>query len=301
MVRTGRITKLVGGIYEVLSEEKTYLCKARGLFRKEGNSPLVGDMVTFEELEEASGYLHEILPRKNQLVRPPLANLDLLFLVVSVTDPKPNFRVLDYLIAIAEHKNIEPAIIITKKDLTENCDFSKIYRDAGFLVFETGFDDETDLANIHHAMRGKLSAFCGNTGVGKSTLLNRIDPRFEAATGETSKKLGRGKHTTRHVQLYPVENGGFIADTPGFSRVDLERYAVILKDEMAFCFREFAPYIKKCRFHDCSHTKEKDCAVIDAVASGEIAPSRYASYLDLYENARKINEWELSDRQKTNG
>ena len=289
----GRILKATGGFYYVLSGTVLYECRARGLFRKNGVSPLVGDWVEMEETGEEKGYVTQILNRKNSLVRPPLANLDQLFLVVSVADPQPNLLVLDKLIAIAEHKKIEPLLVVTKTDLGEWQSLAELYEKAGFRVFCAGLDHDGDLEPLRRAMEGKISAFCGNSGVGKSSLLNRIDSRLDLSTAQISQKLGRGRHTTRHVQLYPVSNGGYIADTPGFSSMDLERYEVILKDRLQYCFREFEPYLDQCRFTGCSHTKEKGCAVLEVVRSGEIAQSRHASYCTLYEAAKNIKEWEL--------
>ena len=288
----GRILKATGGFYYVWSDGILYECRARGLFRKNGMVPLVGDWVEIEETGSQTGYVTRILARKNSLTRPPLANLDQLFLVISILDPKPNLLVLDQLIAIAEYKKIEPVLVITKTDLGDWETLAGLYRKAGFQVFCTGWEQDSDLKPLQQAMQGKISAFCGNSGVGKSSLLNRIDQRLDLSTAQTSRKLGRGRHTTRHVQLYPVEGGGYIADTPGFSSMDLERYETILKDQLQYCFREFDPYLDQCRFTGCSHTKEKGCAVLEAVAKGEISVSRHESYCRLYEEAKQIKEWE---------
>lgn len=292
----GRILKATGGFYYVLSDAVLYECRARGLFRKTGVSPLVGDWVEIEETGEEKGYVTRILDRKNSLIRPSLANLDQLFLVVSVADPQPNLLVLDKLIAIAEHKKIEPLLIVTKTDLGEWETLAALYEKAGFQVFCTGLDQDSDLAMLRRSMEGKISAFCGNSGVGKSSLLNRIDSRLDLSTAQISQKLGRGRHTTRHVQLYPVSGGGYIADTPGFSSMDLERYEVILKEQLQYCFREFGPHLNQCRFTGCSHTKEKGCAVLAAMKEGEIASSRHDSYCTLYEAAKNIKEWELQKK-----
>lgn len=292
----GRILKATGGFYYVLSDAVLYECRARGLFRKNGVSPLVGDWVEIEETGEEKGYVTRILDRKNSLIRPPLANLDQLFLVVSVADPQPNLLVLDKLIAIAEHKKIELFLIVTKTDLGEWETLAALYEKAGFQVFCTGLDQDSDLAMLRRSMEGKISAFCGNSGVGKSSLLNRIDSRLDLSTAQISQKLGRGRHTTRHVQLYPVSGGGYIADTPGFSSMDLERYEVILKEQLQYCFREFGPHLNQCRFTGCSHTKEKGCAVLAAMKEGEIASSRHDSYCTLYEAAKNIKEWELQKK-----
>ena len=292
---TGLLYKATGGFYYVAAGERIYACRARGLFRKEGVSPLVGDRVEVEPTEGDAGYLVAILPRKNELKRPPLANLDTLVVVASALDPAPNLLVIDKLLAIACHKGIRPVLAVTKGDLEgEEADrLEGIYRLAGVPVFAVSPGEDAGLDALRAALAHGLSAFTGNTGVGKSSLLNRIDERLALATGETSRKLGRGRHTTRHVELFPIGEDGFIADTPGFSAVELERCEVIFKDELAACFPEFAPYVGDCRFTGCSHTKEKGCAVLEAVRAGEIPPTRHANYCVLYEEAKKIKEWEL--------
>lgn len=292
----GRIVKSLGGFYYVADkEQKDHIveCRARGAFRQQNIKPCVGDWVEVEMTPQGKGYVTKIEPRKNSLVRPPLANLDCLILVESIADPAPNPFVLDKLIAIAEYQNIEPVIVITKCDLADPTEFADIYRKAGFQVYLTKSLQNEGIEEVLEMMAGKTSAFCGNSGAGKSTLLNAIDPRLSIDTGDISQKLGRGRHTTRHVELYELPNGGFVADTPGFSAVDLEKFQVILKDELAGCFREMAPYEGKCRFRGCSHTKETGCAVLEAVKNGEISQSRHQSYLALYEIAKNIKEWEI--------
>ena len=222
-----------------------------------------------------------------------MANLDLLVLVVSSCEPLPNLLVLDKLLAIAECQNIPPAIVLTKSDLEDPSPVADIYRKVGYPVFVVSSETGEGVEEVRAFLSGKLCAFTGNTGVGKSSLLNRIDPRLSIETAQISQKLGRGRHTTRHVQLYEQPGGGYIADTPGFSAVDLERFQVILKEDLELCFPEFEPYRTKCRFTGCSHTKEKGCAVLAAVEAGEIPKSRHESYLSLYEDAKNIKEWEL--------
>ncbi|MCI8649902.1 MAG: ribosome small subunit-dependent GTPase A [Anaerotruncus sp.] len=292
MTKTGLIVKATGGFYYVAAGAVTYECRARGIFRKEKISPLVGDTVAFEPLGEATGSVIEILPRKNQLVRPPLANLDTFVLVTSVADPAPNPLVLDKLIAIACHKAIRPMLVITKSDLGAPDRLLEIYQTTNIQTFVVSPQSGEGIEALRQALSKGISAFSGNTGVGKSSLLNRIDERLALATGQTSQKLGRGRHTTRHVELYRLGDG-YIADTPGFSAVELERYEQIRKEELADCFWEFAPYRDKCRFTGCSHTVEKGCAVLEALRAGQIHPSRHASYCAMYEDARKIREWEL--------
>lgn len=292
----GRIMKSLGGFYYVSDPRKKgelIECRARGAFRQQNIKPCVGDWVQVELTPQGKGYVLQVQPRKNSLVRPPLANLDQLVLVVSIADPAPNAFVLDKLIAIAEYQQIEPVIVITKCDLADPSAFAEIYRRAGFVVLQTKTLEHQGIGEVMEVLQGKTSAFCGNSGAGKSTLLNAIDPRLSLDTGDISQKLGRGRHTTRHVELYELPQGGFVADTPGFSAVDLEKFQTILKDELADCFREMRQYEGKCRFRGCSHTKEAGCAVLEAVKSGEIAPSRHQSYLALYEQAKNIKAWEV--------
>ena len=290
--RTGLIVKATGGFYYVAAGETTYSCRARGLFRKDGVSPLVGDRVGIELTGEDTGYVTEILPRRNALVRPPLANLDTFVLVASVSDPAPNPLVIDKMMAIACHKGIRPMLVITKSDLGEPHTLEEIYQQTGMPIFAVSDKSDEGIAEIRAALSHGISAFSGNSGVGKSSLLNRIDARFSIATARTSQKLGRGRHTTRHVELYRISEDGYIADTPGFSAVDLERYELIRKEELADCFPEFGQFQGNCRFTGCSHTVEKGCAVLEAVREGKIHPSRHASYCTLYEDAKKIKEWE---------
>ncbi|MEM0529882.1 ribosome small subunit-dependent GTPase A [Zongyangia sp. HA2173] len=291
----GLIVKALGGFYYVKTTQALFECRARGKFRKIEQTPLVGDEVEISPTEEGKGYVTRILPRRNFLVRPPLANIDRLILVTSIDEPAPNTLVLDKLIAIAEHKEIDPAVVITKADLQKDqaVAFADIYRGCGFDVFVVSNETGEGVDQVRAYLQGKLSAFCGNSGVGKSSLLNRIDERLQLETAHISQKLGRGRHTTRHVELYELPEGGYIADTPGFSSVDLERCEVILKDQLQYCFREFEEYIPQCKFTGCSHTCEKGCAVIQAVEEGKIPISRHENYRALYEDAKNIKEWEL--------
>ena len=285
----------MGGFYYVKTTQALFECRARGKFRKIEQTPLVGDEVEISPTEEGKGYVTRILPRRNFLVRPPLANIDRLILVTSIDEPAPNTLVLDKLIAIAEHKEIDPAVVISKADLQKDqaVAFADIYRGCGFDVFVVSNETGEGVDQVRAYLQGKLSAFCGNSGVGKSSLLNRIDERLQLETAHISQKLGRGRHTTRHVELYELPEGGCIADTPGFSSVDLERCEVILKDQLQYCFREFEEYIPQCKFTGCSHTCEKGCVVIQAVEEGKIPISRHENYRALYEDAKNIKEWEL--------
>lgn len=289
----GRITKGVGGLYTVHDGNNFYQCKARGVFRKNGTVPLVGDMAAFESDGTDRYVITDIHERKNCLVRPAVANIDVLFIVISSTDPLPNTVVIDKTIAVAEYKSIEPVLIITKTDLAECSELLNIYKDTGIEVIVTNPDSDNGINRIVERMCKKACSFTGNSGVGKSTLLNKIFPDLHLATSETSAKLGRGRHTTRHVEMF-YRNGGYVADTPGFSAVDIEQYDVILKDELQYCFREFKEYIGKCRFTGCSHTSEKGCAVLQALHDGRISQSRHSSYVKLYNEVKNLKEWELS-------
>ena len=289
----GRITKGVGGLYVVHDGENFYNCKARGVFRKDGITPLVGDVVTFESDNADRYVITEIGERKNSLVRPAVANIDVLFIVVSSVDPLPNTFIIDKTIAIAEFKNIEPVLVITKTDLADFSELIDTYKTTGIKIIVTNIANDDGIREINDTMNGKACSFTGNSGVGKSTLLNKIFPDLNLATAETSVKLGRGRHTTRHVEMF-FRNGGYVADTPGFSAVDIEQYDVVLKDELQYCFREFEEYIGKCKFTGCSHVSEKGCAVIAALDEGKIASSRHANYRKLYDEVKNLKEWELS-------
>lgn len=288
----GKIIKAISGFYYVLTENGIVECRARGKFRNKNLSPLVGDNVEISVGENNEASVENVLPRKNELVRPPLANLDNLFIVASIVDPKINTLIIDRLIAIAEYKHIEPIIVLTKIDLENDYEeYKSIYKKAGFKVIVCDNTKGTGASEVLDAMKGKVSAFSGNTGVGKSTLLNNIFPNLNLETGETSKKLGRGKHTTRHSELFEVE-GGFIADTPGFSSLDFERCENINKDELPYCFREFEDYLGSCKFTTCSHTTDKGCAVLEALENGAISKSRHESYVSLYNEVKDIKEWQ---------
>lgn len=290
----GRLIKGIGGFYYVETAESVYECKARGIFRKKKITPLVGDIVSISINENAENTIDEIKERKNYLVRPPLANIDQLFVVSSVADPAINMSVLDRIIAIAEYKNIEPVIVITKIDLDNSCKtYFDIYTKAGFKVILCDNKSGVGCDEVKDLLKDKVSAFTGNTGVGKSSLLNAIDSRLSIETGETSKKLGRGKHTTRHCELYKVA-GGYVADTPGFSSVDFERCEKIMKADLPYCFREFEPYLTDCKFQtNCAHVNDKGCAVVTAVHNGIISKERHNSYVELYNEVKDIKEWEL--------
>lgn len=288
-IRTGLIVKSIGGLYSVESPDGIlYDCVPRGVFRKDKKVLCVGDRVSFND----DKVITEIHQRKNYLIRPPLANMDQLIFVVSMCEPSPNLTLLDKFIAIAEYKNIVPVVVLTKVDLDSFENIFSIYTKAGIKILIVDYDDIKTIQAVKELLKGKISAFTGNTGVGKSTLLNAIDDRFGIPTGEISKKLGRGKHTTRHAQLYKLDNGGYIADTPGFSTFETNKYDIIQKEKLSYCFVEFSDFSGECMFKDCSHTKEKGCAVVEAVREGKISASRHESYCRMYEEAKNIKDWE---------
>lgn len=289
----GRLIKGIGGFYYVEAADAIYECKARGVFRKQKITPLVGDIVSITINENAENTIDEIKARKNALVRPALANLDQLFVVASLVDPAINTTVIDRIIAIAEFKQIEPVVVLTKIDLSDHyMQYYDIYSKAGFKVILCDNSTGSGSDEVRAMLADRVSAFTGNTGVGKSSLLNAVDSRLAVETGETSKKLGRGKHTTRHCELFKVA-GGYVADTPGFSSVDFERCEKILKDDLPYCFREFEPYLDKCRFQtNCAHINDKGCAVVEAVNNGYISRERHNSYIDLYNEVKDIKEWQ---------
>lgn len=287
----GIIIKALSGFYYVKCNEIIYSCRAKGAFRNSNECPLVGDYVTIELGEDNTGTVSKIHERKNEFLRPPIANLDKLFIVISTCEPTPNRLNIDKLTAICEYKDIEPVIVITKTDLVDDFHLLETYKNVGYSTIYLSNVDTNNFEEIHAQLNGSLSAFAGNTGVGKSSLLNNIFPDLTLATSHISKKLGRGRHTTRHVELFPVDNG-YVADTPGFGSMDIGKYDIIYKDKLELCFKEFAPHLNQCKFTGCSHTTEKGCAILAAVESGEISASRFESYVALYNDAKNLKEWE---------
>ena len=287
-----RIIKALSGFYYVQTEDGVVECRARGKFRKEGVSPLVGDLVRIERSGK-SGTVTEILPRKYSFIRPAVANVDLLVLLASCAIPQTEPFLIDRVLAIAGQQGVEPLICVNKNDLEPGEGLAGIYRRAGFRVIVTSAETGEGIDELRAAISGKLSAFTGNSGVGKSSILNALCPELKLAVGEVSEKLGRGRHTTRHIELYCLGNGTFVADTPGFSSFDTERMDLVLKDQLQYAFSDFAPYLGKCQFQDCAHLKEPGCAVRAALERGEIEPTRYESYKRLYEMAKEIKPWEL--------
>ncbi len=280
----------IGGFYYVEAADTVYTCRARGIFRRQGITPVAGDRVTVTPETEDTAVVEAVLPRRNMLVRPPVANLDVLVLVASVCQPRTNTLVLDKMIAVAEHKDITPLIVINKSDLGDPTELEDIYRSTGLECFTVSATRPETLEPLRQRLAGQVSVFAGNSGVGKSSILNAIDPTLVLPTGEISQKLGRGRHTTRTATLYRLADG-YLVDTPGFSSLDMEQVEFIDKESLPGCFREFAAF-ENCRFSGCAHYKEPDCGVRQAVEAGEIAPSRYESYVTMYEAVKDIKEWE---------
>ena len=290
--RTGRILRSLSGFYDVQTPEGLVTCRARGILRKEGNSPLTGDMVSIT-LEKGKGMVESIAPRRNSFVRPAVANVDTLVVFAANVNPVTEPFLIDRVAAIAGDQNVEVVLCVNKCDLDPAIDLVRIYEKAGFTVICTSAETGEGVEVLRSILKGKLTAFTGNSGVGKSSILNRLCPQLQLPVGEVSEKLGRGRHTTRHVELYSLGEDTYVADTPGFSSFDTDQMDIILKENLQYAFPDFGPYTGKCRFDDCSHRREPGCAVRAALEAGEIEPTRYDSYLKLYEKASQINLWEI--------
>lgn len=290
--QTGRILRSISGFYDVQTSDGVITCRARGVLRKEGSSPLTGDMVEISA-DGGKGMVEKILPRKNHFVRPAVANIDALVVFAANVNPVTEPFLIDRVAAIAGNQEVPVILCVNKCDLDPAVDLNRIYKNAGFTVISASAETGEGVEELRQRIRGKLTAFTGNSGVGKSSMLNRLCPELKLPTGEVSEKLGRGRHTTRHVELYRLEEDTYVADTPGFSSFDTDQMEVILKENLQYAFPDFGRYIGDCQFHDCSHRKEPGCAVTAAVAAGKIEPSRFNSYLRLYEKASQIKTWEL--------
>lgn len=262
MQKSGIILKGVGSFYYVETDEGVFECRARGIFRKDGKTPLPGDKVLISLHSDSENTVDTIYPRTNSFTRPPIANLDLLVLVVSVCEPKPNFQVIDKLLATAQYKDVETQLVITKADKRNYTDIFDLYKKVGIkTIVASGITGE-GIETLGESVKGKVSAFVGNSGVGKSTLINALDESLNLETARISKKLGRGKHTTRYIELFKFGEG-FIADTPGFASIDLVAGEEFLKEDLQFCFVEFLPHLGKCKFADCSHINTSGCEIIE--------------------------------------
>ena len=288
---TGLIVKALSGFYYVDTGSGVLECRARGKFRKTGDSPLVGDRVTVR-LEQGKGTVQSILPRRNRFLRPAVANIDALLILASRSIPVTEPFLIDRMTVIALAQGVEPIICVNKTDLEDPAPLAELYRAAGFPTVCTSAETGEGIEELRRLIAGKTVAFTGNSGVGKSAILRRLCPELKVETGEVSQKLGRGRHTTRHVELFPIGEGCRVADTPGFSSFELELMEPIPKEELAELFPDFRPHLGHCRFPDCAHRREPDCGVLAALAAGQIKPSRHQSYLKLYEAAEQIKPWE---------
>ena len=289
---TGRILRSLSGFYDVQTPDGLITCRGRGSLRKKGQTPLTGDMVSVT-VENGKGMVEAILPRRNSFIRPAVANVDALVIFAANVNPVTEPFLIDRVAAIAGDRGVPVYLCINKCDLDPAVDLERIYRAAGFSVIVTSAETGEGVEQLRQLLKGKLTAFTGNSGVGKSSILNRLCPELQLPTGEVSEKLGRGRHTTRHVELYRLDEDTYVADTPGFSSFDTDQMDLILKENLQYAFPDFGAYLGQCQFHDCSHRKEPGCAVTAAVAEGQIQPTRYDSYLRLYEKVSQIKLWEM--------
>ena len=294
---TGTIIKALSGFYYVSTGQGGVIpCRGRGKLRYDRITPLVGDRVEITRQDDGTGRVDAVLPRINQFQRPMVANIQQMIIVASGAIPVTDPYLIDRMIAIAEWKSCDPVVCFNKCDLCRADDLVQVYAQAGFRTLQVSAETGEGMESLAAELSGKVSAFTGNSGVGKSSILNALCPGFSLQVGEVSHRLGRGRHTTRHVELFPV-CGGLVADTPGFSSLDAEEMEQVPKEELARGFREFAPYGGQCRFAGCAHYKEKGCAVREAVEAGQIARSRYQSYVRMYEQAAARRSWETRGKR----
>ena len=289
---TGRIYNALSGFYYVDTPDGSLTCRARGKFRRSGVSPLVGDRVEYTVLGGGEGVIESILPRRNAFDRPAVVNIDQLVIIASEAVPRTEPYLIDRMTAIAALKDCAVLVCVNKCDLASGEELEAYYARAGYPVCRVSAATGEGLDTLNSAISGKLNAFTGNSGVGKSSILNALDPSFHLKVGEVSQALGRGRHTTRHVELYRLSGGAEIIDTPGFSSFDADTLSLALKQRLPETFPDFAPYLDGCRFVGCSHTREKGCAVLDAVRAGRIVKGRHESYLRLHDELKPIREWD---------
>lgn len=293
----GLIFKAISGFYYVLADGKTFECKARGNFRNKGESPLVGDTVEIAVQNGDKGVIESIYERKNSLIRPAVANIDKLFIVSSFVTPAPNTLIIDRLTAICAFYSITPIIVFNKCDLGDLTSFKEIYNNSGFKTLVVSAQTGEGIDKLKNELEGCISAFTGNSGVGKSSLLNVIFPKLNLQTGEVSDKLGRGRHTTRHTELFAHEFNGYVADTPGFSSLDTLYFSIEFKERLIDCFPDFSDFVCDCRFADCAHIGEKGCGVAKAVKDGKIEASRYQSYTAIYNELKDLKSWQVTKKR----
>ena len=289
---SGRIVKAISGFYYVKTENEILECKARGRFRLDGTSPLVGDRVRCSLDANGKGRIDTVEERKNWFIRPAVANIDALVFIAANTNPITDPFLIDRVSVIAAEAKCELIVCVNKVDIDRGDELHDIFCTAGFPVLRTSAVTGEGVQALLAALKGKVCAFTGNSGVGKSSILNVLLPELHIETGEVSEKLGRGRHTTRHVELYELDENTYIADTPGFASFDIEMMQTISKEQLQYDFIEFEPYIGRCRFNDCAHLKEPGCAVTEALDQGHIGKSRYSSYVKLYELSAQHKPWE---------
>lgn len=287
----GVIIRALSGFYDIDTGSEIVRCRARGKLRKQGITPLVGDVAQFQ-ISGDSGYVLGIEPRKNSFIRPAVANVDALVMMAANVNPVTEPFLIDRVGAIASAQDVDIILLLNKCDLDPADELYEIYSNTGMTVLRTSAATGEGVEELRELLKGRLVAFTGNSGVGKSTMLNALFPEANMATGEVSDKLGRGRHTTRHVELFTLPDGTKIMDTPGFSSFDTDMMDLGKEDTLARAFPEFRPYLGQCRFDDCRHVKEKDCAVLAALQEGAINPSRHSSYVRLYEKIKEYKAWE---------
>lgn len=288
----GIISKALSGFYYVSSEDGLLECKARGRFRLDGTSPLVGDRVRCSRDQNGKGRIDAVETRRNWFIRPAVANIDAMVFVAANTNPVTDPFLVDRVSVIAAEADCQLILCINKADVDPGEELYNTFTAAGFPVVRTSAETGQGIEALRTLIDGKICAFTGNSGVGKSSILNRLLPGAAIPTEAVSEKLGRGKHTTRHVELYALGGDTFVADTPGFASFDVEMMTPIPKEQLQYDFIDFAPYLGRCRFNDCAHLKEPGCAVTQALAQGELMPSRYRSYVRLYELSAQHKSWE---------
>ena len=289
----GVISKALSGFYYVSYEGGLLECKARGRFRLDGTSPLVGDRVQCSLDQHGKGRIVKVEPRRNWFIRPAVANIDAMVFVAANTNPVTDPFLVDRVSVIAADADCQLILCINKADIDPGDQLYNTFTAAGFPVVRTSAETGQGMEELRAAIDGKICAFTGNSGVGKSSILNKLLPGAAIPTGAVSEKLGRGKHTTRHVELYSLGGGTYVADTPGFASFDVEMMNPIPKEQLQYDFIDFEPYLGRCRFNDCAHLKEPGCAVTQALDQGKLMPSRYRSYVRLYELSAQHKSWEI--------
>lgn len=296
-IMKGLLCKAIAGFYYVHVGDEIFECKARGSFRKEGISPIVGDFVEISVDLDKKGVIESIYERKNALIRPSVANIDKLFIVSSFSTPSPNLLIIDRIIALSVFYNIVPVVVFNKCDLGDFSKYKRIYEKSGFKTLVVSAQTGEGIESLRKELKDCTSAFTGNSGVGKSSLINLLFPNLSLLTGEVSTKLGRGRHTTRHTELFKHSYGGYVADTPGFSSLDNQIGSIEFRDSLAECFPDFKGFINNCKFNDCLHIGEKGCGIGEAVLNGNIEKSRHDNYKTIYNELKSLKNWDINKKR----